>query len=167
MVATRRIRMRRVLYTVRVSCSPAPAFGVAQARPRSAHFPQGRRSRNREGIALEGNDLGGLRRWPRLVREGARRALPPLTLSASPLNSGGRRRTTSRMARAVREGRSWIWASAPLSLLSSSRKVDDSLQNRLFLYRTRFSEKAEAIGDTAELFRCYLGGSVADADPAV
>jgi len=33
---------------------------------RSAHFPQGQHSGNREGIALEGNDLGGLHRRPRL-----------------------------------------------------------------------------------------------------
>jgi len=44
---------------------PTPAFGSA-SRPRSAHFPQGQQGRNWESIALEGNDLGGLRRWPRL-----------------------------------------------------------------------------------------------------
>ena len=78
--------------------SPCPAFGDAQARHRSVHFPQGQQFRNRKNLALEENDLGGLRHQPRLVREGIRRALPPLTLSASPLNSGRRRRTTSRMA---------------------------------------------------------------------
>ncbi|MCK5379174.1 MAG: hypothetical protein KAJ78_07205, partial [Acidobacteria bacterium] len=38
----------------------------ADARPRSVHLPEGPRNRNREEIAPPGNDLGGLRRQPRL-----------------------------------------------------------------------------------------------------
>ncbi len=37
-------------------------------RPRSVHFPEGLRYRNREVITPPENDLGGLRRWPRLCR---------------------------------------------------------------------------------------------------
>ncbi len=35
-------------------------------RPRSVQFPQGQQNRHRENPALEENDLGGLRRRPRL-----------------------------------------------------------------------------------------------------
>ena len=47
------------------SCISYPAFGAA-SRPRSVHFPEGLGYRNREEIAPPENDLGGLRRWPRL-----------------------------------------------------------------------------------------------------
>jgi len=47
----------------RLSCSPTPAFGFA-SRPRSVHLPQGRHFRDRETLALEENDLGGLRLRP-------------------------------------------------------------------------------------------------------
>ena len=47
---------------------------------RSVHFPQGLQSRSREKAALEGKDLGGLRRRPRLDRQRARRALPGVSI---------------------------------------------------------------------------------------
>ena len=46
-------------------CSSNPAFGSACRRPRSAHFPQEQQGWDREDVALEENDLGGLRLWPR------------------------------------------------------------------------------------------------------
>jgi hypothetical protein len=49
-------------------------------RPRSAHFPEGRHFRIREGIAPPRNDLGGLRRRPRLDCRRRRRGLPGVAL---------------------------------------------------------------------------------------
>jgi len=43
------------------SLGSTPAFGCASRRPRSVRFPQGQCGRVREGVALEENDLGGLR----------------------------------------------------------------------------------------------------------
>ena len=45
-------------------------------RPRSVRFPQGRYYGNWEVLALEGNDLGGLRRKPSLDCRSCRRGLP-------------------------------------------------------------------------------------------
>ncbi len=58
-------------------------------RPRSVHSPQGRHCRNWESIALEENDLGGLRRQPRLDCWGARRGLPHTAFPDSKPLSGG------------------------------------------------------------------------------
>ncbi len=88
-------------------------------------FPGGATLWNRGRTAPPGNDLGGLRLWPRCGYRGTRRGLPPLTLSATSLMSGGLPRTTSRVARPVGGiGRSRDWSSAvpcPLISLSSSR----------------------------------------------
>ncbi len=53
---------------------PRPS-GAPSALP-LGRFPEGLRYRNREGIVPPENDLGGLRRRPRLGRRRARRALP-------------------------------------------------------------------------------------------
>jgi len=78
---------------------PDPAFpaflyskpGLRERRrpSRSVHFPQGQQSRNRESIALEENDLGDLRRGPRLDCQPYRRGLPHTTFpEAEPLPEG-------------------------------------------------------------------------------
>ncbi len=78
-----------------------PAFGSAWGltpiraptdRSRSVHFPEGLGYRNREGIAPPENDLGGLRRWPRLDYRGFRRGLPLMPFPAASPSSGGLRR---------------------------------------------------------------------------
>jgi hypothetical protein len=53
---------------------PAPPLG---------HFPQGQHSRSWEGIALEENDLGGLRLQPRLDCRRHRRGCPVSPFFAS------------------------------------------------------------------------------------
>ena len=80
----------------------------ADARPRSARFPQGPHLRDRENTALEENDLGGLRHRPRLDCRGSRRGLPGKTLFASLLLSESLPGEESHTRHAPSErGRSW------------------------------------------------------------
>ena len=62
---------------------------MTAGRPRSVHFPQGRHFGNWEVLALEENDLDGLRGWPRLDCQGYRRGLPHTAFPATTPTPGG------------------------------------------------------------------------------